>query len=50
VLFVGSGAREKPSAELLQVLESTTLLRTDERGSVQVMVDGEMGRKKTEKE
>ncbi len=41
VLFVGSGERAKPSAAQLQALEGTTVLRTDERGTVELVVEGE---------
>jgi len=41
ILFVGTGARDKPSADLLAALASTTILRTDERGSIEMIVDGQ---------
>jgi competence protein ComEC len=41
ILFVGSGAREKPSADVLAALASATILRTDERGSIEMIVDGQ---------
>ena len=41
ILFVGKSARDKPSAETLHVLEGVTVLRTDERGNVEFILDGE---------
>ena len=35
----GSGAREKPSADTLSALASATILRTDERGNIEIVVD-----------
>jgi competence protein ComEC len=49
ILFVGSGAREKPSADTLAALASTTLLRTDERGTIEMIVDGQTLAVRTEK-
>lgn len=40
ILFVGAGERAKPSAELLSALANTTLLRTDERGAIEMIVAG----------
>ena len=39
ILFAGSSAREKPSADLLSALASATILRTDERGDIEIVVD-----------
>lgn len=38
VLFIGS--RDKVSADLLATLENSTLLRTDERGTIEMVIDG----------
>ncbi len=40
ILFVGDNAREKPAQELLRALSGVTILRTDERGAVEVITDG----------
>lgn len=40
ILFVGTGVRDKPSADLLALLADTTLLRTDERGAIEMVIDG----------
>ncbi len=42
IVFVGHGAREKPSNDLLGVLSRATILRTDERGSIEFILDGQM--------
>ena len=49
VLFVGRSTHEQPSSESLQLLESLNLLRTDERGDVEVIVDGEKIELQTER-
>jgi competence protein ComEC len=49
VLFVGSGERAKPPADLLGALANTTLLRTDERGRIEMIVDGNALRVNTAK-
>ncbi len=49
VLFAGSGAREKPSADLLTALASTSILRTDERGKIEMIVDGQTLTLRTDK-
>ncbi|MDE3089614.1 MAG: ComEC/Rec2 family competence protein, partial [Chloroflexota bacterium] len=41
VLFVGSGARDKPSADFLAALADASILRTDERGKIEMIVDGQ---------
>jgi beta-lactamase superfamily II metal-dependent hydrolase len=41
ILFVGRGARDKPSADLLATLARATILRTDERGAIEFSVDGQ---------
>ncbi len=41
VLFIGADARDKPSAESLSALAGVTVLRTDERGTVELMVEGD---------
>lgn len=41
ILFVGSGARDKPSADVLAALAPATILRTDERGKIEMIVDGQ---------
>lgn len=41
ILFVDDGAQSKPSAELLETLAHTTLLRTDERGKIEMVVAGQ---------
>jgi competence protein ComEC len=40
IVFAGRGARDKPSADLLAALSRATILRTDERGSIEMIVDG----------
>lgn len=40
ILFVGSGVRDQPSADLLATFANVTLLRTDERGTIEMIVDG----------
>ncbi len=40
VFFAGLTAREQSSADLLAGLSGVTLLRTDERGTVEVVVEG----------
>ncbi len=49
VLFAGSGARDKPSADLLAALSGVTLLQTDERGTVELVVEEEGVRMRTGK-
>jgi competence protein ComEC len=41
ILFAGRNMREQPSLETLKLLEGIDLLRTDARGTVEVIVDGE---------
>ena len=41
ILFAGSGAREKPTADVLSALASATILRTDERGDIEIVVDAQ---------
>lgn len=41
ILFVGAGERAKPSGETLTLLANTTLLRTDERGAIEIVVDAQ---------
>ena len=41
ILFAGSGTREKPSADTLAALAPATILRTDERGDIEMIVDGQ---------
>lgn len=40
ILFVGTAARDKPSADLLATLSDRTVWRTDERGTLEFIVDG----------
>ncbi len=49
VLFTGSGARDQPSAGLLAALSGVTLLRTDEQGTVELVVEAEGVRMGTER-
>jgi competence protein ComEC len=49
ILFIGSGARAQPSADLLAALMSATMLRTDERGNIEMILDGQTLAMKTEK-
>ena len=49
ILFVGSGTREKPSANTLAALAPATVLRTDERGDIEMIVDGQTLAVRTEK-
>lgn len=41
ILFVGAGERAQPPAETLTLLANTTLLRTDERGAIEMIVEGQ---------
>lgn len=41
ILFVGKSARDKPTPETLHALEGIALLRTDERGNIEMILDGE---------
>jgi len=41
IVFAGSRARGKPSGELLTALSRATVLQTDERGTVEMIVDGQ---------
>ncbi|MBI3689795.1 MAG: hypothetical protein HY239_03750 [Mycolicibacterium aromaticivorans] len=41
VIFSGKGARDKPSADLLAALSRATILRTDERGTLEFILDGQ---------
>lgn len=41
ILFVDASARDKPSAEMLSALASALVLRTDERGVIELVVEGE---------
>jgi competence protein ComEC len=49
VFFAGSGVRDQPSADLLAALSGVTLLRTDERGTVELVVEAEGVRMRTGK-
>jgi beta-lactamase superfamily II metal-dependent hydrolase len=41
VLFVGRRPQDKPTEETVKLLEGVTVLRTDERGTVQYALDGD---------
>jgi competence protein ComEC len=41
ILFVGRSLREQPSPESLKLLNGINLLRTDERGTVEFILDGD---------
>ncbi len=41
ILFVGRNMREQPALQTLKLLEGFHILRTDERGTVEVILDGE---------
>ncbi|MBI5650620.1 MAG: ComEC/Rec2 family competence protein [Chloroflexi bacterium] len=41
ILFVGRGARDQPAADLLAMLARATILRTDERGTIEFVVDAQ---------
>ncbi len=41
ILFVGKNPRDKPSPETLKLFGGMTLLRTDERGTIEMFLDGE---------
>ncbi len=41
ILFAGRNMREQPSLEALKLLEGLNLSRTDARGTVEVIIDGE---------
>jgi competence protein ComEC len=49
VLFVGSGARDKPSGDSLAALAPATILRTDERGGIEMIADGQTLAVRTER-
>lgn len=49
ILFVGKNPRDKPSEETLKLLEGVTLLRTDERGTIRFILDGEKVQVQAEK-
>lgn len=40
VLFVGTGAREQPTAETMKALEGAAVVRTDEKGTITYFLDG----------
>jgi beta-lactamase superfamily II metal-dependent hydrolase len=40
VVFAGQGARDKPAGELLTALSGVTILRTDERGTIEMITEG----------
>ncbi|MGE5265098.1 MAG: ComEC/Rec2 family competence protein [Acidobacteriota bacterium] len=40
IVFAGQGARDKPAGELLAALSGTTVLRTDERGTIEMVTEG----------
>jgi competence protein ComEC len=39
IMFVGRSAREQPQVETLKLLEGITVMRTDERGTIEVLID-----------
>ena len=41
LLFAGKSARDKPDDATLKALANTTVLRTDERGTIQYILDGD---------
>ncbi len=41
IMFVGTSARDKPSDAALKALANSTVLRTDERGTIQYFLDGD---------
>ncbi|MBI4670108.1 MAG: ComEC/Rec2 family competence protein [Chloroflexi bacterium] len=41
ILFVGKSPRDKPSAEMLKLLVGVNLWRTDERGTITYLLDGD---------
>ncbi len=41
IFFAGSGARAAPSADWLSAFASATILRTDERGDIEMIADGQ---------
>ncbi len=40
IVFAGTAANEHPPSDLLSALASTTILRTDERGTIEFVTDG----------
>ena len=40
ILFGGRTARDKPSADLLSAFARTTILQTSERGTIEMIVEG----------
>jgi hypothetical protein len=40
IWFGGSGTRDKPTADWLSAFASATILRTEERGNIELIVDG----------
>ncbi len=49
VLFAGTSTRNQPSADLLAALSAVTFLQTDERGTVELVVEEEGVRMRTGK-
>ena len=41
IVFGGRTARDKPSADLLSALARATILQTSERGTIEMVVDGQ---------
>lgn len=42
IFFAGRSPREQPSKEILDLLEGAVVLRTDERGTVTILLDGDV--------
>ncbi len=49
VFFAGSTSRDQPSADLLAALSGVALVRMDERGTVELLVEAEGVRMRTER-
>ncbi len=49
ILFVGKSSRDKPTPETLKLLEGRALLRTDERGNIEMLLDGDSVQLQTQK-
>ncbi|MGE5265096.1 MAG: hypothetical protein ACM3S0_17080 [Acidobacteriota bacterium] len=49
IVFAGTGTRDKPAGELLTALSGVTVLRTDERGTIEIITEGRTLAIKTER-
>ena len=49
IMFVGRNMREQPPLETLKLLEGVSVLRTDERGTIEVIMEGDEARVQSER-